>query len=400
VREHDVDVIAAPEVEITNGREEGPVSFEATVEIRPKVLVPGYASLRVEVPSPAPTEEEIDEQLDRMRQPYAKLEDVEREAQQGDVVSIDLFGHREGEGLPGLEASGYLYEVGKNSLGIIELDNHLDGASAGDEIEFTAAHPNPNEEPFELRVKVNEVKEKILPELDDAWAQEASEFETFDELRADVVKRMTVVRALQSSMALRERAAEALGDLVDDEIPEALTNVEMRNRLNDLLMRLQAQGVGLEQYLAATGKDQAEFAEELKAGAERAVRIDLALRAVADAEDIDVDDSEIDAEIEGVAARVRRKPAQVRKDLERNDQIPAVRSDLRKRKALEWLVERVEIVDPEGHEIDRAALTPGVLAADDSSDTQGSSDAAGTEPDDQVSNLPAEPASPGEPSTE
>src|ERR1051326_8071977 len=143
VREHDVDVIAAPEVEITNGREEGPVSFEATVEIRPKVLVPGYASLRVEVPSPAPTEEEIDEQLDRMRQPYAKLEDVEREAQQGDVESIDLFGHREGEGLPGLEASGYLYEVGKNSLGIIELDNHLDGASAGDEIEFTAAHPNP-----------------------------------------------------------------------------------------------------------------------------------------------------------------------------------------------------------------------------------------------------------------
>jgi trigger factor len=167
---------------------------------------------------------------------------------------------------------------------------------------------------------------------------------------------MANVRRMQASMVLREKAAEALVQLVEDEAPEPLVQREMRARLEDLAMRLSAQGMSAEQYLDATGRTQDELVEELREAAIQAVKADLALRAVADAEAIEVTDEDLDGEIEALAARLREKPEKVRKQLERNEQIPAVRSDLRTRKALEWLLEHVEVVDQDGEPIDRADL--------------------------------------------
>jgi trigger factor len=138
----------------------------------------------------------------------------------------------------------------------------------------------------------------------------------------------------------------------------------MRTRLQDLGMRLQAQGIGIEQYLAATGQSQPEFVEELRTAGREAVKVDLALRAVADAEAVEVDDDEVDGEIERLAERTKQKPNQLRKVIERNGQIPELRSDLRKRKALEWIVDNVEIVDPDGQPIDRADLVPALAEID------------------------------------
>jgi trigger factor len=157
-------------------------------------------------------------------------------------------------------------------------------------------------------------------------------------------------------MAVQQKTAEALAELVTDEVPDALINQEMQQRLEDLGMRLQAQGVGIEQYLAQTGQDQEAFVAELRETAAQGVRVDLALRAVALAEELDVSDDELEEEYAAVAERVGQKPAQVRKQLERNGQVPAVRSDLRTRKALEWLTEHVELVDEGGNTIDRASL--------------------------------------------
>ena len=154
----------------------------------------------------------------------------------------------------------------------------------------------------------------------------------------------------------RSATAEALAELVTDEVPDALVNQEMQQRLEDLGMRLQAQGIGIEQYLAQTGQDQEAFVAELRETAAQGVRVDLALRAVALAEELDVSDEELEDEYASVAERVGQKPAQVRKQLERNGQVPAVRSDLRTRKALEWLTEHVELVDEGGKTIDRASL--------------------------------------------
>ena len=357
VRSNDIDLIATPQVDLTAGAEEGPVSFDATVEVRPEVTVPGYGSLRVEIMRPSPTDEEVDAQIDRLRKSFGELTDVDRPAVNGDNVTIDLWGGRGDEALPGLNVEDWSYEVGSGGV-VAELDEQLIGAEPGDMLEFSADHPVEGQDPIEFRVNVKQVRELVLPELTDEWAKEASDFETADELRTDITRRMTIVRAMQARMALTERTAEAAGELVVDEVPDPLVNEEMRGRLNDLGVRLQNQGATLEQYLAMSGQSPAEFSEELKVLATNAVKVDLALRAVATAENIEADDDDLEAEYTRIAERAKEKIANVRKAYERNDAVAGLRAEIRKRKALEWLTEHVEIVDPEGQTIERAELTP------------------------------------------
>jgi trigger factor len=228
----------------------------------------------------------------------------------------------------------------------------------------------PDEDPVDFRVLVKDIKEKVLPDADDAFATEASEFETIDELRSDLEKRFGMVKKMQATMAVQQKTAEALAELVTDDVPESLVNQEMQQRLEDLAMRLQAQGAGIEQYLASTGQDQESFVAELRESAAQGVRVDLALRAVALAEELDVTDEELEDEYAAVAERVGQKPAQVRKQLERNGQVSAVRSDLRTRKALEWLTEHVELVDEGGSTIDRDSLNVAPEPEDDSPEAQ------------------------------
>ena len=144
--------------------------------------------------------------------------------------------------------------------------------------------------------------------------------------------------------------------LVADDAPDPLVGAEMERRLHELAHRLEAQGATIAQYLEATDRSQEALLDDLKATAVESVKADLALRAVADAEDIEVADEDVEAEVARMAERMGRKLSEVRRQLERADQMPAVRSDLRKAKALEWLVERVDIVDEEGRSIERSEL--------------------------------------------
>jgi trigger factor len=354
VKEHDVDVIAAPEIEITAGQDDGPVLFDAVVEIRPRIDVPGYGGLRVELPAIAATDEEIDAQVDRLRDQFAELAEVDRPAADGDVVTIGLHGEEDGQPVPGLQADDYAYRVGAASIAA-ELDEALAGASVGDELAFDGELLGTGRT-VSFAVTVNKVQERVLPEVTDDWTNEVSEFDTVEELRADLADRVSRVRRMQAQLAMREKAVEALVQLVEEEAPEALVAQEMQARLRDLSMRLSAQGMTPEQYLAATGRDQQQLVDELRETAMQAVKADLALRAVAEAEGVEVDDDDLDAEITGIAARLREKPDKVRRQLERNEQLAAVRSDLRTRKALEWLLEHIELVDPDGKPIERADL--------------------------------------------
>lgn len=364
VRDHDVDVIAAPEIDITGGEDEGPVAFDAVVEVRPEISVGGYENLRVTIPSPEVTEADVDEQIDRIREQYADLRSVERPAIDDDQVRIDIRGTQDGEPVSGLTAEDYMYPVGSGSV-VPELDENLRGAKPGDILEFEAEHPEPDQSPVAFRILVKEVNERVLPEPTDEWAAEASEFETFDELRGDVTKRSRMVAKVRAQMALRERVADALADLVSDEPPEALVNNEMQSRLQDLAMRLQAQNMQLEQYLAASGRTTDDLQNELREAAEQAVRVDLGLRSVATLEAIEATDDEVEAEIDQLAARVEQKPERVRKQLEEGDQLPELRNDIRKRKALDWLIDHVEVVDEDGNAIDRGDLE--VEGVDDAS---------------------------------
>lgn len=350
VKEHDVDVIAPPEIDITAGQDGGQIEFDAVVEVRPTVEISGYSDLRVEIPNPVVSEAEVDEAVDRMRAQFGELQTVERPASEGDRVVIDIEGSHEGEPLAGLTAEGYVYELGSNAVGIAEIDEQLLEAEAGDELEFDADHPDEDEEePIHFRISVKEVQELVLPEADDAWAAEASEFETLAELRADFAERMGRSRRMQAAMARRQNTAEALAELVDSErVPEAMVATEMERRAQDFAMRLQAQGLDFEQYLMVTGRSREDISEELRTAAGLSARLDLALRALAAAEGIEVTDEDVDHEIGHIAEQMDTSLEVVRRQLTDSGNLSGVRSDLQKSKALDWLLERVTLVDADG----------------------------------------------------
>jgi trigger factor len=354
LRDQDVDAIAPPEIDITAGQESGSVAFDAVVEVRPQLKIAGYGGLRVSVPDPEVHDEEIQAQIDRLRSSFGELSPVSRPARDGDHLTIDLNGTRNGEPVAGMTLDDYLYELGTGTV-IPELDNQLQGARTGDIFGFETDLPDGS---VQFRVLVKEVKEKLLPDVTDEWAGEASEFDTVEELRADITKRVGLIKRVQAQLALRNQSVEALVELVPEDPPEPLVEQELERRAEDLQQRLAAQGASIPQYLEAMGQTEEQLVAELRTGAVQAVKADLALRAVADAEDIEASDDDIDAEISRLAERLKQKPAQLRHQLERAEQMPAVRSDVRKSKALEWLVEHVEVVDEAGHPIDRALLSP------------------------------------------
>ena len=355
VIEHDIDVIAPPDLDITDGEESGDIAFEAVVDIRPVVSVAGYDGLRVEVPSPDVPQEEVDEQIDRLRGQYGELTEVERPAGDGDYVTIDIHGTRDGDEVDGLTADDYLYLVGSGMIAS-EFDEHLVGAKAGDILEFGAEHPDPDQDDVEFRLLVKNVKERVLPELTDEWVAEATEFETVDELTEDTRSRLAETREGQTRIAVRARIGEELAKLIDDDVPEALVSSEMQNRLQNLAYQLQGRGIGLEDYLNITGRDGESFTAELKEAAEEAVRVDLALRAVAVAEGLEATDEQLDQEILELIGEQPVELDEARGQLRSGGQLSAVRSDLSNRNALEWLVEHTEVVDPDGKPIDEEYL--------------------------------------------
>jgi len=360
LREVDVDPIAAPEIDITSGEADGPVAFDAVVEVRPQVSVAGYGGLQVTIASPTADDAEVDRHIDRLRQQSAELRPVERPAADGDHVFVDIKGEREGETVAGLTTDDYLYEVGSGIV-VPELDENLRAAKVGDILRFDATIDEAG--PVTFQVLVKDVKEQVLPDVDDGWASEASEFETVRELRADILDRVSAGRRLQATLAVREEAVKALVELVAEDVPEPMVRPEMEGRVAELARRLEARGATVAQYMEASGTGEEEFIAALREEAIHAVKADLALRALADAEGLEATDDDVDAEIERLAERMQRKPAEVRRELERQDAIATVRSDVRKSKALEWLVEHVEVVDEEGHTVDRALLSPNPEAA-------------------------------------
>ncbi len=350
----DVDAIAAPEIEITAGQESGPVVFDAVVPVRPVVTIPGHQGLQVTVAPFAVTDEDVDHQVDRLRDQFGELTTVSRPARDGDHLTIDIKGYRHDQTIEPLTTDDLLYEVGSGSI-VPELDEQLRGAKAGDIFRFNTTVDDGD---VSFQVLVKEIKEKILPEVTDEWASDASEFETVQELRDDTRNRLGELKRMQAQMALREQAVQALSELVDEDMPEVLIEQEMERRLHDLSHRLEAQGAGVAQYLEATGMDQDQLVAELRQASEQAVRADLALRALADAESIEVDDDDVDREIANLSERLEQQPDQVRRQLERAERMPELRSDIRKGKAFSWLVDHVELVDEEGKSIDRAVLFP------------------------------------------
>ena len=370
VIEHDVDVVAPPEIEITGGQEDGPVQFDAVVEIRPSVSAAGYDGLRVEIPNPVASAEEIDEQIDNLRRNFAELSVVERAAADEDHVTIDIEATHGDEPVPGLTTTDYDYLHGSGAV-VPEIDENLRGVSAGDEVEFSADHPDPEEEePLQFSITVKEVKEAVLPDLDDEFAKANSEFETVEDLRADMADRMNTMRIQQANMAVQQNTAEALAALVTDEIPESMIENEINARIQDLVQRLQQQGMDVGAYLDAVGQTAETLAAEFREPAEQAVKVDLALRSVADLQGLVPDDDRIDEVIAEMAGPSGQDPDELKARLAEVGQISALRADLAKQAAMEWLTDNVELVDEDGEAIDREALEFPARGAEEDSEEE------------------------------
>jgi trigger factor len=352
VRDKAVDVINEPEIEVTAGEDNGPVAFDAVVEVRPQLKLAGYESLKVTVPSPVVSEEEMTKQIDRLRGNFASLEPVDRDARAGDSVVIDMTATNEGKAVAGMSYTDYSVELGAGN-DLPELDEHLPGAKVGETVNFEA---DLGGTPVQVQVVVKQVQEKVLPETTDEWASEASEFSTVAELRQDIETRMSELKRVQASLSLRNGALEALVALVDEEPPTVLVDAEVRRSAEELGRRLDSQGVRLERYLEATGRTLEDLIAELRTQAIPTVKADLALRAVAEAVGIEPSESELDTFMEAMAAGSGIDANVFREQVERAGRRLAVRSDLKKSKAFDWLVEHAEVTDEEGNGVDQALL--------------------------------------------
>jgi len=353
--ENEVDAIGPPEIEITSDISHGSVTFDATIPIRPKPSISGHGSLEVEVPSPEVTEEEFQTQLDSMRKHLATLEEVEKPAEEGDLVTIDIEGTQDGEAVAGLSATEYLYEVGSGTV-LPEVDEYLTGSSEGDQLEFEAKHPTEEDSLFSIAIKVGQVQIRILPEVDNEFASQVSEFETADELLVDLRHRMNDTKSEQVGMLARDLIAKEIGELVEIELPEELIEIEIDRRIRDLEMRLNSQGLELDKYLEATGGEIEAIREDFRETAEVSARIDLGLRAVAHVEYLDEEEEAFENYLGNMATQMQMKAEELHDALKQSGRLIDVRADIAKEAALQWIFDRVKLLDEDGNQVDSAIL--------------------------------------------
>jgi len=373
LRDNEVDAIAQPEIAITAGEEGGPVTFEATVEVRPSIEIEGYGGLTVVVPTMVVTDDDVERALRRLRSADAALVDVDRPAVAGDVLTIDLKATRVHEDHEETldDVQDYSYEIGDAAGFPPELDEQLTGASSGqDVVAMARMGEGDNARDITFAVKVKKIQEKDLPELTDAWVEESSELTTVESLRADLRGRLEKGRTTTALAAMRQRTLPELVKLVPDEVvPEPLVAEEVQRQAGDLEGNLRRQGVPLEQYISAMGGSEAIVAQ-LRVQAVPSVKADLALRAVAEAEGIEVTEQDLDEALVKLATELGQTPVELRQALERNDGLQAVRSDVRKGKALDWLFDHVEVKDTDGNPVDRDALRAAELDNDAETEEQ------------------------------
>jgi len=357
VEASEIFVLGQPEVEITKLDDGKEMTFTAEVDVRPKFQVPDYDNLEVTVDEAKVTDEEVEETLGNLRERFASLTTVERAAETGDFVTIDLSAQVDGEAVEDAAATGYSYEVGSNSS-VEGLDEALTGMSAGESKTFTSKLVGGERagQEAEITVTVQSVKVKKLPEADDEFAQLASEFDTIEELRADLRTRLGRTKRMQQLSQARDRALEALMEQIDIPLPEKVVQAEIERRNEQLEQQLKWSGLSKEAYLKQQGKTAEEFDAEIAEAARRAVKGGFVLDQLALDEELGVENEELSEYVVSQAMQMGVQPQQLADHLTQSGQLPALVSEVLRNKALNLLVEHVKITDEAGNAVDIEAL--------------------------------------------
>jgi trigger factor len=384
VRDNQVRVLGQPEIEVTRLDDNDTLAFTAEVDVAPQLELPSLDDLSVTVDDVEVTDEEIDEQVSVMRERFAMLTGVDRPAQDGDYVSIDLEATVDGEVLEDGTTSGMSYEVGSGNL-MEGLDDAVRGLSADESATFrTALASGPHAgEQADVSVTVRSVKAKELPELDDEFASTASEFDTLAELRDDVRARLQRGKTLEQGGQARDKLVEHLIETVEVPIPENLVEREATWRNQAMERELSQAGMDFDQFLQITGGESREaYEESQKKDIERAVRTQFILDAIADAREITVDNDDLSAQIMAQAQRNRMSPEQYAQQLQQGGNIAEFVAEVRRTKTLAELLEQTTITDASGNVVDLEALRPKIQEGADADAAEESTDAETTDAED------------------
>jgi trigger factor len=375
VTEQEVVPLGQPEVEITKLDDGKELEFTAEVDVRPHFDLPDLGTVSVTVENAEVSPDQVEEYLSSLRERFASLKNVDRAAQTGDYVSIDLAASVDGKPVEDAQAAGVSYEVGTESM-LDGLDEALAGMAAGETKTFTAELAGGKHEgqEAEVLVTVNTVKVKELPVLDDDFAQAASEFDTIGELRAATRKQLEAMRKSGQGGQARERALDALLEQVDMPLPERIVEQEIEHRRENLKNQLERAGMTMKAYLESSGQTQSQLSTSFEDDARRSIKAQFILDKLAADEDVKVTAEQLSAYVAEQAYRIGVAPDRLAKQLSDNGQLGAVAGDVLRSNALTALAEKARIVDEAGRPVYLAASDD--AAQDESGDDSAADDGA------------------------
>ncbi|WP_047150589.1 trigger factor [Aneurinibacillus tyrosinisolvens] len=345
VVETGISPVDRPEVDVEQMEKGQPLIFKATVTVKPEVQLGDYKGLTVEEKDFSVTDEKIAEELKTMQERGAELVVVEDgEIQSGDYAIIDFEGFVDGEAFEGGQADNYQLEVGSGTF-IPGFEDQVIGLKQGEEKDVEVTFPeeyHATELAGKLavfKVKVNEIKRKNLPELDDEFAKDVSEFDTLDELKADLRNKFEEKAKEEAENFKKESLIEQASANATIDIPEVMVEHEVNHMMNDFAERLQQQGMNLDLYYQFTGLDEEKLREQFQGDAEKRVRTTLTLEAIGEQENVEVSEEDINEELKTLSEQYNRPEEELRKIFEARDDFESLKNDIRIRKTINLLVE-------------------------------------------------------------
>jgi trigger factor len=357
VGDPDIEIVTAPE-----GEGEA-LSFKFEIGVRPKAKLGAYRGLEVGRAEAEPSDEIVDREVERIREGFAKLEPVERSAGDGDVLLMDFEGLVDGKAFEGGKAADYLLELGSGQL-IEGFEEQLSGASGGEQREVEVTFPEDYQaeqlagQDAVFTVDVKEVREKVLPELDDDFASEASEFDTLAELRADIGKRVAEAVDERAEQDFRVAAVDAAVDAATVEMPDDLVVARATERWERVERQLAGRGMSGDAFLQMQGKTREEVLEESKPDAERELKREAVLAAIAEAEAIEVSEEEMVEALAHSAEHERTTPEKLLARLRENGRDAMIREDIQVRKAIDVVADSAKPIPLEQAEAREKIWTP------------------------------------------
>ena len=362
VSEAKVVPLGEPDVEVTRLVDGEAVEFTAELDIRPEFEVAEFSSLTATVDPIRSVDDEVAERLTMLQQRFATSTEVDRPAGAGDQITISLVGTRDGESLPDATADDVSYIIGSGGM-IDGLDDAVTGLSAGASATFASTLVGgPLEgEPADITVTVNKVNEQTLPEIDDEFAAMISEFDTVEEMRADLAKGVEQLLAADQVSAGRDKVLEALVEATEFEVPERVIAAEVSARKEQITEQLQRAGLTLDRYLEQADEKSntpEEFWAEVETSTLRGLKAQLILDKVADSAEIGVDQADLSELLLRKASQNGSTPEQEAQHMMEHNHVSAWMQEIRRNKAMSLIVGQAKVVDTDGKPVDIAAATP------------------------------------------